>query len=162
AFRRPPRDGGGGGAAGAIGSAKVISNWMMNDVLRILRERGIAAAQLGLAAQGLAEIVGMVENGEVTGSTGKALIEKAHETGRSPREIVQAEGLGRVAEEGALMELARQVLAESPEQVATFRRGKTSVIGWFVGQVMRRSGGKADAQRARAILEQILEQGEGE
>lgn len=162
ALRVPVAKGKADGPADTAGPGKLISNWMMNDVLRVLRERGLAAGQLGLPPQGLAEIVRMVEAGEITGSTGKELIEKAHESGRSPREIVQTESLARVSEEGALRDLARQVLAENPEQVATFRQGKASLVGWFVGQVMRRTGGKADAQRTRAILEQILSQPEGE
>jgi aspartyl-tRNA(Asn)/glutamyl-tRNA(Gln) amidotransferase subunit B len=161
AFRRVVSEGKGDGAAETSRSGKMISNWMMNDVLRILRERGIPASRLGVPPQGLAEIVHMVETEEITGNTGKELIERAHETGRTPREIVQAEGLGRVSEEGALRELARQVLAESPAQVATYRQGKASLIGWFVGQMMRRTGGKADAQRTRAILEQLLSGPEG-
>lgn len=138
------------------GAGKVISNWVINDVQRILRERAISAGQLGLSPEGLADIAHMVETRAITGSTGKELLERAHDSRRSPGEIVGAEGLGLVSEDGALREAARNVLQNHPDQVATFRKGKVTVLGWFVGQVMRQTGGKADAQKARQILEELL------
>jgi aspartyl-tRNA(Asn)/glutamyl-tRNA(Gln) amidotransferase subunit B len=141
------------------GGGKLISNWIINDVQRILRERGLTAGQLGLSPGGLADIVHLVESEAITGGTGKDLLEKAHVSRRSPSEIVEAEGLGRVSDDGALREAARQVIENNPDQVATYRKGKATVLGWFVGQVMRQTGGKADAQRTKQILEELLAEG---
>ncbi|HLB65540.1 MAG TPA: hypothetical protein VJJ46_11925, partial [Anaerolineales bacterium] len=138
------------------GEAKTVSNWMINDVLRMIRERGVNAAQLRLAPTDLAEIVRMVESKQVTTNTGKELLMKAEESGRRPAEIVGAEGLAVVADERALGELAAEVIRDSPAQAAAYKGGKTTLIGWFVGQVMRKTGGRADPQRTRAIFEDLL------
>jgi aspartyl-tRNA(Asn)/glutamyl-tRNA(Gln) amidotransferase subunit B len=104
----------------------------------------------------LAEIIRMVQSKSITSHTGKDLLDKVEATGRSPSELVEAEGLRQVTDDDALGALARQVLAENPDQVTQYRSGKTTLIGWFVGQVMKRSGGQADPQKARQILEAQL------
>lgn len=143
------------------GPPKTVSNWLMNDVLRLLRERGQTAAALRLRPQGLAELIAMVEARTITTSTGKELLEKAEASGRPPSEIVAAEGLAAVADTAALRALAEAVLAENPSQVAAYRGGKATLIGWFVGQVMRKSGGKAEPQQTRALLEELLGEAAG-
>jgi aspartyl-tRNA(Asn)/glutamyl-tRNA(Gln) amidotransferase subunit B len=138
------------------GEAKTVSNWLMNDVLRMLRERGVTAGELRLRPQDLAEIIRLVDSQKITTNPGKELLEKAEASGRSPGAIVKSEGLAQVSDEAALRHLAAQVLQENPEQVATYRGGKTTVIGWFVGQLMRKTQGKANPQLARAVLEELL------
>jgi aspartyl-tRNA(Asn)/glutamyl-tRNA(Gln) amidotransferase subunit B len=135
---------------------KIVSNWLMNDVLRMIREHNIIAGQLRLQPRHLAEIIHMVETKEITKSTGKDLLEKVEKTGRDPKELVEKEGLGKVSDEDTLRTLVQEVLSTSPEQVATYHGGKTTLMGWFVGQVMRRTKGQADAQLARTILEELL------
>src|SRR4030066_123602 len=98
----------------------------------------------------------MVQAKAITTNTGKELLERIEATGRFPSELVEAEGLGKVSDAEALRGLARQVLAENPEQVAQFRAGKATLIGWFVCQVMKRSGGKADPERTRELLTALL------
>jgi len=138
------------------GEAKTISNWMMNDVMRMLRERSVPASRLRLRPEHLAAIIGMVEGKLITTNTGKELLEKVEESGRAPADIVAAEGLSQVSDDSRLRSLAEEVVAESPDQLKAYRNGKTSLIGWFVGQVMRKTGGKAEPQRTRAILEDLL------
>ena len=138
------------------GEPKTISNWMMNDVMRMLRERSVTAGRLRLRPEHLAEIIGMVEGKQITTNTGKELLEKVEESGRAPADIVAAEGLSQVSDDSRLRLLAEEVLAESPDQLNAYRNGKTTLIGWFVGQVMRKTGGKAEPQRTRAILEDLL------
>jgi aspartyl-tRNA(Asn)/glutamyl-tRNA(Gln) amidotransferase subunit B len=138
------------------GEPKAVSNWLMNDVLRMLRERGLSAGQLRLLPGDLAEIIRMVEARTITTNTGKELLEKVEVTGRRPAEIVADEGLAVVADEGELRVLAEAILAENPGQVAAYKAGKLTLIGWFVGQVMRKTGGKADPQQTRALLEELL------
>jgi aspartyl-tRNA(Asn)/glutamyl-tRNA(Gln) amidotransferase subunit B len=138
------------------GEAKAVSNWMMNDVLRMIRERGLTASRLRLLPADLAEIIRLVESKQITTNTGKDLLGKVEDSGRRPGEIVAAEGLATVADDEALYNVAAEVLTENPAQAATYKAGKTTLIGWFVGQVMRKTGGKADPQRTRAILEDLL------
>jgi aspartyl-tRNA(Asn)/glutamyl-tRNA(Gln) amidotransferase subunit B len=138
------------------GHAKSVSNWMMNDVLRLLREHGLNAGRLRMTPGHLAEVIRMVQSKAITTNTGKELLERIEATGRPPSELVEADGLGKVSDVEALRSLARQILAENPEQVAQFRAGKATLIGWFVGQVMKRSGGKADPERTRELLAELL------
>jgi aspartyl-tRNA(Asn)/glutamyl-tRNA(Gln) amidotransferase subunit B len=138
------------------GEPKAVSNWLMNDVLRLIRERGVPAGELRVNPEHLAAIIRMVDERRITSSTGKDLLAKVEMTGRPPAEIVAAEGLGQVSDEQALRDIAIQVVQANAGQVEAYRKGKTTLIGWFVGQVMRQTGGKADPQRTRAILEELL------
>jgi aspartyl-tRNA(Asn)/glutamyl-tRNA(Gln) amidotransferase subunit B len=104
----------------------------------------------------LAEIIKLVDAGTVNTSTGKSLLEKVEDMGKSPAQIVADEGLAQVSDEDAIRVICAEVIDENPEQVATYKGGKTSIIGWFVGQVMRKSQGKADPQMAKAMLEELL------
>jgi aspartyl-tRNA(Asn)/glutamyl-tRNA(Gln) amidotransferase subunit B len=104
----------------------------------------------------LVEIIKLVDANTINTSTGKSLLEKVESSGRSPGEIVQAEGLAKVSDTGAIQAACAAVLAENPEQVASYKSGKVTLIGWFVGQVMRKSGGKADPQLVRSTLEAML------
>ncbi len=138
------------------GDPKKVSNWIMNEILRMLNERSLQAADLQLTPQHLAEIIRLVEDGAINTSTGKALLEKVQDSGLPPGEIVEAEGLGQVSDQDALRALCEQVLDENPEQVEKFRSGKHGLIGWFVGQVMRSSGGKADPKLVQQIFKELL------
>jgi aspartyl-tRNA(Asn)/glutamyl-tRNA(Gln) amidotransferase subunit B len=79
-------------------------------------------------------------------------------SGKAPAEIVQAEGLAQVSDEGELRKIAEELVAGNPEQVANFRAGKTALMGWFVGQMMARTKGKADPKTAQRLLVELLQQ----
>ena len=137
-------------------SPKTVSNWMMNDLLRLMNDLGKSASELRLRPAELAEIIDMVESGKISPATGKALLKKVEESGQKPAEIVAAEGLGLIGDEDALRSQIEAVLSESPSEVSNFKAGKESLLGWFVGQVMRRTGGKADPKRTRELLLEML------
>lgn len=138
------------------GDPKRVSNWLMNDVLRMINESGVPAGQLRLTPEYLAGIIKMVDAGTLNANTGKSLLDKVEKTGRSPDEIVEAEGLAQVSDTAAIGGVCAEVIAENPEQVANYKAGKVTLMGWFVGQVMKKSRGKADPQVARAMLEELL------
>jgi aspartyl-tRNA(Asn)/glutamyl-tRNA(Gln) amidotransferase subunit B len=138
------------------GDPKRVSNWLMNDVLRMLNETGITAGELKLTPEFLAEIIKLVDANTVNTPTGKALLEKVEESGKTPAEIVEVEGLAQVSDTSAIRELAQAVIDENPDQVEKYKSGKDSLIGWFVGQVMRNSQGKADPNLTREIIEELL------
>jgi aspartyl-tRNA(Asn)/glutamyl-tRNA(Gln) amidotransferase subunit B len=138
------------------GDPKAVSNWLMNDVLRILRESGLRASQLKLLPSHLAEIIQLVDEKAINTPTGKELLEKVQESGDPPRALVEREGLAQLSDSAELEGLILAVMQENPDQVATYRGGKTTVIGWFVGQVMRKSGGKANPQLVKELLEAKL------
>lgn len=138
------------------GDPKRVSNWLINDVLRMINERGATAGGLRLAPLYLAEIIKLVDAGTVNTSTGKSLLDKVEDSGSAPGEIVEAEGLAQVSDQYAVRTVCAEVLTENPGQVATYKGGKVSIMGWFVGQVMRKSRGKADPKLARSFLEELL------
>jgi aspartyl-tRNA(Asn)/glutamyl-tRNA(Gln) amidotransferase subunit B len=138
------------------GDPKRVSNWLMNDVLRMLNESGKSANQLKLSPAFLAEIIRMVDAGTINVSTGKALLGKVEENTKSPTDIVAAEGLARISDDSAIRTACQEVLAEAPKEVESYKAGKVTLIGWFVGQVMKKMRGKADPALARSILEELL------
>jgi aspartyl-tRNA(Asn)/glutamyl-tRNA(Gln) amidotransferase subunit B len=85
------------------------------------------------------------------------VFEKMWATGEPPQAIVEREGLVQVSDAGALQAAVDEIVAASPQQVATYRSGKTATLGWFVGQVMRRTGGKANPQVVQDLLKKALD-----
>ena len=138
------------------GEAKIVSNWMINDLARLMNDLGKSASELNLRPADLAELLHLLEGGKINAPTAKTVLRRVEETGKTPTAIVEEEGLGLMDDQAALRQLVAQVLEENPAEVASFRAGKESLSGWFLGQVMRRSGGKADPRQARAILLELL------
>jgi aspartyl-tRNA(Asn)/glutamyl-tRNA(Gln) amidotransferase subunit B len=137
------------------GEPKTIANWVQNEILRLLRERGEAAGALPLTPAHLAGLVRLVEDKTITRQTAVALIPKIIDTGRAPRAIVEAEGLAQISGDAAIRALAQAVIAENPDQVENYRK-KPALLKWFVGQVMRKSQGKANAPTAEKVLLELL------
>jgi aspartyl-tRNA(Asn)/glutamyl-tRNA(Gln) amidotransferase subunit B len=129
----------------------------MNDVLRKLNESGRDAGQLRLTPVYLADILKLIDAGTINNNTGKALLEKVEASGKAPAQIVAEEGLAKVSDDSAIRAVCQEVLAESAKEAAAYRAGKLTLMGWFVGQVMKKMRGKADAALARAILEELLQ-----
>jgi aspartyl-tRNA(Asn)/glutamyl-tRNA(Gln) amidotransferase subunit B len=139
------------------GNAKGASNWVMTEVLRKLKDDDRPLAASPVPPERLADLVKLVDEKAITGTTAKSVFETMWSTGEGPRAIVEREGLAQVSDEGAIQAAVSAVIAASPEQVATYRKGKTSTIGWFVGQVMRKTGGQANPQLVNALLKKALE-----
>jgi len=137
--------------------AKGVANWLMNDILRLLNERGLTATDIAptLTPAHLAQLIQLVESKTINRVTGTQLLPKIIETGRSPKDLVEAEGLAQISGDDAIRALAQQVIAENADQVEAYRK-KPSLLKWFVGQVMRKSQGKANAQVAEQILSELL------
>jgi aspartyl-tRNA(Asn)/glutamyl-tRNA(Gln) amidotransferase subunit B len=139
------------------GDPKKVSNWLMNDVMRIMNEQSITADQLKLTPNWLAELIKLIDAGTINVSTAKSLVDKVEAGGKSPAAIVEVEGLAKVSDDSAIRTACQEVLAESPNEVAAFKGGKTTLMGYFVGQVMKKLRGKADPQMTRKILEELLQ-----
>jgi aspartyl-tRNA(Asn)/glutamyl-tRNA(Gln) amidotransferase subunit B len=103
-------------------------------------------------------MIRLVEAGTISGKTAKGVFETMWTTGDPPGAIVAREGLNQVSDEGPLRAAIREVIAQSPSQLATYKKGKTSTIGWFVGQVMRKTGGKANPQVVNELLVKALDE----
>jgi len=138
------------------GDPKKVSNWLMNDVMRIMNEQTITADQLKLTPVWLAELIKLIDANTINVSTAKSLVDKVETSGKSPAAIVAAEGLAKVSDDSAIRTACQEVLAENPNEVTSFKGGKATLMGFFVGQVMKKMRGKADPQMTHQILEELL------
>ena len=139
------------------GEPKRASNWLMNEIQRLINEHNLLAAELQIRPEQLAAIIKLVDADTVNTSTGKSLVDKVQETGKNPQEIVETEGLAQVNDLDAIRALCQTVVDENPDQVAKYQGGKAGLIGWFVGQVMRNSRGKADPKLVKQLFEELLQ-----
>jgi len=143
-------------AARASGNAKAVSNWVMTEVLRKLKELGGGLASCPIGPAALAGLVRLIDEGTISGKIAKDVFERMWATGEEAAAIVGREGLTQLSDESALEAVVAEVVAGSPDQAASYRGGKSAALGWFVGQVMRRTGGRANPQRVNALLRKAL------
>ncbi len=136
---------------------KTASNWIMGPVLAAVKERGGDLAAYPVRPPGLAELIALVEEGTISQNVGKEVLARMAEGGRGAREIVEAEGLAQVSDAGALEGWIQEVLEAHPDEVARFRGGEARLRGYFMGEVMKRSKGKADPKEVNRILAQRLQ-----
>jgi aspartyl-tRNA(Asn)/glutamyl-tRNA(Gln) amidotransferase subunit B len=143
-------------AAGA--APKRAANWVINEVLaRVPDPRGLGDATLPVPAAGLAELIKLIDGGTVSGKQGKEIFARMWTDRRGARDIVAAEGLAQVSDQGALEEVCRRVVDAHPEEAARFRSGKApQLVGFFVGAVMKETGGKANPKSVNEILRRLL------
>ncbi len=139
-------------AVRAFNEPKKIANWMMTDILRELNATGGSVAELKLSPQHLATLVRLVEEGKISAKSGKDILPELLETGVDPEELVKAKGLVQISDTSALAADIDAVLAENPKELADYRAGKTKLMGFFVGQVMRRTKGQGNP----AVVNQLL------
>jgi aspartyl-tRNA(Asn)/glutamyl-tRNA(Gln) amidotransferase subunit B len=143
--------------ARAGGNAKAASNWVMTDVLRKLKEDDRPLSRSPVRPESLGEMIRLVDAGTISGKIAKEVFEKMWSSGETAKAIVEREGLRQVSDEGLIRSAIAEVIAQSPEQVATYRKGKSATLGWFVGQVMKKTGGKANPALVNELLKQALE-----
>jgi aspartyl-tRNA(Asn)/glutamyl-tRNA(Gln) amidotransferase subunit B len=147
-----------GVAAGA--PPKDMANWVMTELLRIVRDekldRALVIRDWPIGAAQLAGLVKLVDAGTINRNTAKGLLPRLRGTDRDPAQLVAAEGLAQVSDRGALEAAVADVVARHPAQVAEFRSGKERVLGFLVGQVMKATGGKANPQVVGELLRKAL------
>ena len=137
-------------AAGA--DAKAVSNWVTGDIAAYVNANRLSIAELPLKPEQLAEMVQLIDGGVISGKIAKDLLPKLLAQGGSPKAIVGAQGLGMISDPAAITAIVDQLLAAHPAEVEAFRGGKTKLQGFFVGQLMKQTGGKADPKLANQIL----------
>lgn len=138
---------------------KAASNWIMGPIRSYLNKEAVDLARFPLSHAQLAELIDLVEDGKLSFSTAsQQIFPQILETpARSPLDLATELGLLQVQDDDRIIALAEEVMAEMPEKVAEYRAGKKGILGLFVGQVMRRGGGKLDPRAANAIVERALE-----
>jgi aspartyl-tRNA(Asn)/glutamyl-tRNA(Gln) amidotransferase subunit B len=138
--------------AHGVKSPKAASNWVMGELLRTLNDQGRSVEDSPLGPAALAALIGLIEKGTISGSIAKEVFATMFATGRSADDIVAAEGLAQIGDEEAVLAIVRAVIGEHADAVAQYRAGKKQTLGFLVGQVMKRSGGKANPPLANALL----------
>ena len=136
--------------------AKSAANWIQTELLRRLNDSGKEIEASPVSPANLAELLKLVESGQITVAIGKKVFATMFESGRSASEIVAAEGLAQMNDTSALEQAAREVIEKNPDNVAKFKSGNEGVFKFFVGQVMRATRGQANPQAVNDILRKLL------
>ena len=142
-------------AAAAGRDAKLVANWVTNDLAARLTAAGTPISESPIAPDEISELVALIEEGVISSKIAKDVFERMWAGDGRPRAVVEAQGLQQVSDTGALEALIEQLIAENPDQAAAVRE-KPQAIGWFVGQVMKATGGKANPGTVNQILRSKL------
>ena len=136
---------------------KAVSNWVMSDILRIVNEQNITPAQCKITPSMLSEMIGMIDDGAISGKIAKTVMEEMAASGKSPKEIVKEKGLTQITDTSAIEAEIEKIVTANPGQVADYKAGKDKVVGWFVGQVMKATRGKANPGIVNKLLKEKLD-----
>lgn len=142
------------------GDAKLAANWVLSDVAGMLNQQELTITDSPISAEQLGELITRIKDGTISGRIAKQVFEAVCESGKNPDAIIEEQGLKQVSDSGALEKIVEQVLADNPEQVEAFRAAEEHrqkrMFGFFVGQTMRLSQGKANPQQVNQILQEKL------
>jgi aspartyl-tRNA(Asn)/glutamyl-tRNA(Gln) amidotransferase subunit B len=138
------------------GKPKQVSNWVMGDVLRFLNEEKRDIRQCPISAKSLADMITLIEEGAISGKMAKDVIDDMYKTGKPPKDIIKEKGLVQITDEGELILTISAIIEASPNQLKDYRSGKEKLFGFFVGQVMKATQGKANPQLVNDLLKKML------
>lgn len=133
------------------------SKWMVGEMTRILKEKSWEVDAFPVRPDRFVALLDAVRKGIISVTTGKAVLEKMLTDPRLPGDIIEEENLGRVADRDRLKEIVDQVITDSPRELSRYRKGNKNLLGYFMGQVMKKTGGKSDPQVVRSLLVEFLE-----
>ena len=135
---------------------KIASNWIMGDVMRFLNEEKRDIRQCPIKAESLAEMIKLIEEGAISGKMAKEIVEDMYRTGKSPQTIIEEKGLVQITDEGEQVKTITSIIEANPGQVRDYSGGKEKIFGFFVGQVMKATKGKANPQLVNDLLKKML------
>jgi aspartyl-tRNA(Asn)/glutamyl-tRNA(Gln) amidotransferase subunit B len=133
-------------------NAKAVSNWIMGEITRALNDTGTTIDRCPVTPQLLVELLKLIEGGTISGKIAKTVFDEMWQSGKAPAVIVQEQGLVQVSDSGAIESIIDEILTREAGQVAEYRSGKDKLFGFFVGQVMKASKGKANP----AVVNELL------
>lgn len=129
--------------AGADG--QTAANWILGEYFRYMKEEGVSIEAIPVEPEALVKLLTLIEAETINNNTAKAVLEEMFTTGGNPEDIVEEKGLAQISDEGKLQALVDRIIAENPDNVNAYVNGKDGLLGWFIGQVMRETRGKANA-----------------
>lgn len=139
-------------AGDARARTKTMANWVLSELKGLLNARGLDISASPVGAASLGDLVDLMASGTISGKQGKDVLEKAFTSGESPRAIVKREGISQLSDVGELERVVDDVLAENPKAVEDYRAGKANALGFLVGQVMKRTKGRAKPDVVNPLL----------
>jgi aspartyl-tRNA(Asn)/glutamyl-tRNA(Gln) amidotransferase subunit B len=142
----------------AYPEAKTVSNWITGELFRLLKETETCIEETKMTPTALSELLTIVEKGTINQNTAKVVLGEMFQSGRAAAEIVAEKGLAQISDVNELGQVVDQVIAANPDPVAEYRAGKERLLGWFIGQVMKATRGKANPQLVTKLLKEKLGQ----
>ena len=143
-------------ATKSCGNAKAVSNWIMTDIIRVAREKGIEYNELPFTSEQFAKLITLIDKGTISGSIAKKVFEEMVETGKEPEKIVEEKGLVQISDEGAIKEVVDKIIAANPQSVEDYKNGKDRALGFLVGQCMKEMKGKGNPQILNKLILEYL------
>ncbi len=140
----------------AGGQPKAVSNWMMGDLMRFLNEENKFIEECPLRPSQLADMLKLIDKGTISGKIAKTVFEEMYRSGKNAEEIVREKGLVQISDESAIEKMVDEVIAKHSKEVERFRAGDEKLLGFFVGQVMKATKGKANPQMLNELLRRKL------
>lgn len=134
-------------------------NWVRGHLSARLKQAQLGIGEAPVPAAALAELAGLVDDGTISGKIAKEVFDRMWESGGRAADIVASEGLAQISDESAIEAVARSVLEAHPQKVKQYRGGKEGLLGFFVGQVMRQTGGRANPATVQEVLRRALGSG---
>ena len=135
---------------------KKVSNWLMGETMRLLKENGQDAQDLALDPEKLAKVIELADSGALTNTAAKEVFEAVFLKDADPEQYMEEKGLKTVSDEGALRSVIAQVIKDNPQSVEDYRNGKQKAIGFLVGQTMKAMQGKANPGLVNALLKEMI------
>ena len=136
---------------------KPLSNWIMGSLLGLLNAEGKSIDQSPISAPDLARLLKLIDDGTISGKIAKTVFDEMARSGKPPRQIVEEKGLVQITDTDAIDEMVARVISSNPKEVEAYKNGKTKLLGFFVGQVMKETRGKANPKMVNEILRKKLE-----
>jgi len=143
--------------AKSSGNHRAAANWILSELLRELKNAGVEIAGCRVRAEDLGAMIRLIDDKTISGKIAKEVFAEMFATGKAPAAIVEERGLVQITDTGAIEKIADDVIAANPKQLEQYRSGKTALMGFFVGQVLKASGGRANPQAVNEILKAKLD-----
>ena len=144
-------------ALAGYANGKKLGNWLMTELLRLMKgEEALDISQCPVSPENLAKLLTLIDAGTISGKIAKTVFEEMMLSGQDPETVVKEKGLVQISDQGEIMTIVREIIAANPEQAQQFQEGKTKVMGFFVGQLMKQTGGKANPGLANELFVKAL------
>jgi aspartyl-tRNA(Asn)/glutamyl-tRNA(Gln) amidotransferase subunit B len=140
-----------------INDPQLVSKWIQGEVLRTLSQKNLTSKQIPLAAENLGELLNLIKAGTISANIAKEVFDKMVENNESAKIIVEREKLIQVSDDSELEQIIQTVISENPNEVERYRRGAKNLFAFFMGQVMKKTKGKANPSVANNLLRKALD-----